>query len=228
MSWSKSTWEQIEPIYQRIIGMPFIKELMAGNLEKEKFRFYIAQDSTYLKHFGKALALIAARADRVEDSLAFISFAENAIMVENALHESYFKEFGVKDHGDAQPACHHYIHFLKSTAALEAIEVGMAAVLPCFWIYKAVGDYILQHQSGGNNPYQKWIDTYGGEEFARAVAQAIAICDRAAEASTEKTRTEMTAAFVTASRLEFDFWDGAYQLRKWQNRSADQTVQRNL
>ena len=215
MSWSENAWKQIEPIYKSIAGMPFIKELMSGTLDKEKFRFYIAQDSIYLKHFAKALALIAARADQVEDSLAFISFAENAIMVENALHESYFKAFGVTDKGDAQPACHHYIHFLKSTAALDAVEVGMAGVLPCFWIYKAVGDHILQHQSGGNNPYQAWIDTYGGADFARAVAQAIAICDRVADTATEKTRSEMTAAFVTASRLEFDFWDGAYRLRTW-------------
>ncbi|HTN18490.1 MAG TPA: thiaminase II [Chitinophagaceae bacterium] len=215
MNWSEQTWEQAHPIYQRIVSMPFIRELMNGKLETEKFRFYISQDSIYLEHFGKALALIAARAERVEDSLSFISFAQNAILVEQSLHESYFKEFGVAGRGIAQPACHHYIHFLKSTTALETVAVGMAAVLPCFWIYKAVGDHIIQHQAGGPNPYQKWIDTYGGEDFAQAVQQAIMICDRVAATVTERTRTEMTDAFITASRLEYDFWDGAYQLKKW-------------
>lgn len=215
MNWSEQAWEKVQPIYERIIDMPFIRELMNGTLTTEQFRFYISQDSIYLEHFGKALALIAARAERVEDSLAFISFAQNAIIVEQSLHESYFKEFGVTGKGIAEPACHHYIHFLKSTTALEAVAVGMAAVLPCFRIYKEVGDYIVQHQTGDSNRYQVWIDTYGGEEFAQAVRQATMICDRIAAAVTERTKTEMTDAFITASRLEYDFWDGAYQLRKW-------------
>ena len=146
MSWSKETWQTIRPIYNRIIEMPFITELMDGSLPLEKFQFYMSQDSAYLENFGRALALIAARASDTENTLAFLQFAENAIIVENALHESYFKEFGISEKAIIQPACHHYIHFLKSTAALKNLEVAMAAVLPCFWIYKEVGDYIYENQ----------------------------------------------------------------------------------
>ena len=84
-----------------------------------------------------------------QNTLAFLQFAENAIIVENALHESYFEEFGISEKAIIQPACHHYIHFLKSTAALENLEVAMAAILPCFWIYKKVGDYIYENQKSG-------------------------------------------------------------------------------
>jgi len=91
----------------------------------------------------------------------------------------------------------------------------MTAVLPCFWVYKAVGDYILQNQIVQNNPYQTWIDTYGGHEFAQSVQQAIRICDRVAEAEPSRIKVIMLEAFVTASRLEYDFWDGAYKLRQW-------------
>ena len=62
MSWSKETWQTIRPIYNRIIEMPFITELMDGDLPLEKFQFYMSQDSAYLENFGRALALIAARA----------------------------------------------------------------------------------------------------------------------------------------------------------------------
>jgi thiaminase/transcriptional activator TenA len=48
---------------------------------------------------------------------------------------------------------------------LAQVEVTMASVLPCFWIYKKVGDHIYQQQNKQNNPYQTWIDTYAGEEF---------------------------------------------------------------
>lgn len=215
MTWSEQTWQTIAPIYKKIIEMPFITELMDGTLEKERFQFYITQDAGYLEHFGRALSLIGARATHITDALAFMRFAENALVVESILHESYCKDFGIPRKAALQPACHHYVHFLKSTAALDAVEVGMAAVLPCFWIYKAVGDHVLANQSAKDNPYQEWINTYAGEEFGIAVQQAISICDSVASSNTEQTRTAMTEAFITASQLEYDFWKGAYDLRKW-------------
>lgn len=215
MTWSTKVWEQIQPTYQKILQMPFITELMQGSLALEKFQFYMAQDAHYLEHFGRALALIAARAYAVQDCLAFIEFAKGAIVVENALHEAYFKDFNLQDRGEIQPTCHHYAHFLKSTASLDSIEVAMAAVLPCFWIYKEVGDYIYKHQGTTPNPYQKWIDTYAGKEFGTVVEQAISICDRIAANTTFAQQTAMAEAFKTASYLEFQFWDSAYQLKKW-------------
>lgn len=215
MKWSEQTWNTIEECYQSILDMPFIKELSDGSLPQEKFRFYMAQDSLYLEHFGRTLSLIAAKIPDLQDVLTFMRFAENAIVVENALHESYFKDFGVNDKGILQPACHHYIHFLRSTAALESVEIAVAAVLPCFWIYREVGNYIYHTQNTIDNPYEKWIATYAGEEFSAAVDQAIAIGDKIAENSTDETRKRMTEAFITASRMEYHFWEAAYELKIW-------------
>jgi thiaminase/transcriptional activator TenA len=215
MTWSAKSWQAIKPIYNSIIEMPFIEELMDGSLSLEKFQFYIAQDAWYLEHFGRSLALIGARANDIRDALAFIRFAEGAIIVENALHESYFNKYRVTDKGVPEPACHHYVHFLKSTAALEQVEVAVAAVLPCFWIYKQVGDYIYQNQRSGNNPFQEWIETYAGQEFGKLVLQALDICDEMAKNCTKTQQDAMTQAFITATRLEWMFWDSAYRLKQW-------------
>ncbi len=215
MNWSENAWKSIENIYRDILEMTFIKELSTGTLDKDKFRFYIAQDALYLDHFGRTLALIGSKAHLIEDALAYMRFAENAIVVENALHESYFKEFEISEKGILQPVCHHYIHFTRSTAAFEPVEVAMAATLPCFWIYKEVGDYILNLEQQPGNPYQSWIDLYGGEDFAAAVKKAIEICNKAAENTTPNIRTRMNEAFITASRLEFQFWQAAYDVKKW-------------
>ncbi|SEL01948.1 thiaminase II [Parapedobacter koreensis] len=215
MTWSEHAWATIEPIYHAIIAMPFIAELQEGTLPIEKFQFYMAQDSGYLEHFGRALALIGARAQDTDDALTFMRFGEGAIVVENALHESYFRDFGVTERGVLEPTCHHYVHFLKSTAALDPVEVAMAAVLPCFWIYKEVGDHIYAHQRASKNPYRRWIDTYAGEDFATSVRQAIGICDKVAASTTDEMRARMGEAFITASRLEYQFWDSAYRLVRW-------------
>lgn len=215
MTWSELTWKQCEDRYQSILTMPFVAELANGTLPKEKFQFYMTQDSLYLEHFGRALALIAARAHDITHTLKYLKYAETAIVVENLLHESYFKDFGLTEKGEIQPACHHYIHFLKSTAALESVEIAMAAVLPCFWIYKKVGDHIYNHLRSENNPYQRWIDTYGGDEFADVVEQAINLCDEVAAETTPAIREKMTEAFIASSRMEYHFWESAYELKKW-------------
>lgn len=215
MNWSSRAWEQIIPIYQKIIEMPFITELTNGTLPLEKFQFYMLQDAHYLDQFGRALAIIGARTQSLEDSLAFIEFAEGAIVVEKALHESYFESYQLIEKGSIQPTCHHYGHFLKSTAALQPVEVAIAAVLPCFWIYKKVGDHIYQNQKAIDNPYQKWIETYAGDDFGVITQRAIDISNRISLGCTPLQQQSMTEAFVTASRLEYEFWNSAYILKRW-------------
>lgn len=215
MNWSEQAWQSIAPIYESIETMPFVEELANGSLSMHKFQFYMAQDSLYLEHFGRSLALIGARSYDVADALTYIRFAENVIVVENALHESYFADFGIVGKSTIQPACHHYIHFLRSVSAIDAVEVAMAATLPCFWIYKKVGDHILKHHKSAHNPYQRWIETYAGEDFNLAVHQAIDSCNKAAQHTTPAIRDKMTEAFITASRMEYNFWDAAYTLQEW-------------
>lgn len=213
MKWSETARKEAQNIYDQIIAMPFVKGLIEGTLDREKFNFYLAQDALYLEHFSRALSLISARAHDKEQMLSFIRFAENAIAVESQLHEEYLRGLDTGSRG-ISPACHHYSSFLLSTAALAQVEVGMAAVLPCFWIYKKTGDYILQQQKE-NNPYQNWIDTYSGEEFTQAVKEIILICDKAAAACSPSQREKMTDAFLTACKLEWMFWDSAWRLEKW-------------
>ena len=213
--WSEIAWKKADSIYAEIIRMPFITELMEGSLAREKFKFYISQDSHYLENFGRTLSLIAARAHRKDHVLDFIRFAEGAMVVESALHAGYFDQLGIAEKPPLSPTCHHYNSFLASTAAMAQVETAIAAVLPCFWIYKEAGDHILKHQNKNGNPYQEWIDTYAGEEFGILVKKAIQICDEAAVLCTPEQQNVMTEAFLTACRLEWSFWDSAWRLEKW-------------
>jgi thiaminase/transcriptional activator TenA len=215
MKWSNNAWNKIDKIYTKIIEMPFNQELLDGTLSKARFQFYMQQDAVYLGEFSRALALIAARCFNHPYTLDFIRFAEGAVVVESALHEGYFKQFGIEEAGAASPTCQNYTQFLLTKASLDQVEVAMAAVLPCFWIYKKVGDYIYANQQADNNPYQDWIATYAGEDFGLLVEKAIAICDDVAARCTEAQQEKMTQAFIRASQLEWMFWDSAYQLESW-------------
>lgn len=215
MKWSEKAWQAIEPVYQKTLELPFIQDLIKGTLDKQRFLFYLQQDSLYLADYGKVLTGIATRLNSPEHIKAFIDFAGEAMAAEKALHESFFVAYEATKDSKPSVSCLLYTSFLLRQLADASVEVMVAAVLPCFWIYKEVGDYILANQAKEDNPYRAWIDAYGGEEYERSVVRVITICDELADACTEEQQNAMIEAFVMCSKLEWMFWDSAYRLEQW-------------
>jgi len=218
MPFSREAWDRNASVYERIRSMPFNMELAAGTLSEARFKHYITQDAHYLVGFGRALTLAAAKAPDPDHIVQFAKSAEGAIVVERALHGSFFQRYGITPQVFAQtplsPACHHYVSYLLATAYGEPYEVLLGALLPCFWIYAEVGRDI-HARATKENPYQAWIDTYAGEEFHAAVRAMIAATDEAADSVASSLRERMHAAFTRATQLEWVFWDSAFRLETW-------------
>ncbi|GJD46572.1 Aminopyrimidine aminohydrolase [Methylobacterium cerastii] len=215
---SQAAWARNAALYETIRTMPFNAELAAGTLGQSRFRHYIVQDAHYLIGFGRALSLAAAKAPEPDGIVLFAKAAEEAIVVERALHGGFFRDFGIGPDAFAAtpltPACDHYVAYLLSTAYAEPFEVLLGALLPCFWIYAEVGRDILARESAGN-PYHAWIDTYSGTDFQEAVARMIAATNAAAIHASPTLRERMHRAFTHATRLEWMFWDSAYRDAAW-------------
>jgi len=218
MSFSQDAWQRIAPVYAAILELPFNRELAAGTLSRKRFTFYLLQDAYYLTYFARALAVTAARAPDNDALIQFAGSAREAVVVERALHEDFFKEYGISAAETAaaepSPTCAHYTHYLLGLAYNAPYEVSVGALLPCFWIYWEVGKHLFGIAAAGN-PYQDWIDTYADEAFAEGVRKVITIADQMAEAASPTIRDQMSGAFVRASRLEWMFWDSAYRLERW-------------
>lgn len=90
----------------------------------------------------------------------------------------------------------------------------MAAVLPCYWVYQHVGQYLKQQQSP-NQRYQAWIDMYGGDDFDTAVERAKAVMNELAAGLTEAQQQQCIEHFKTCCRLEFMFFDSPYRGETW-------------
>jgi thiaminase/transcriptional activator TenA len=217
-SFSRAAWERTAPLYETIRAMPFNAELAAGTLSEARFKHYIVQDAHYLVGFGRALALAAAKAPDPDRIVQFAHGAEVAIVVERALHGSFFRQYAISPDIFAEmpltPACHHYVSYLLATAHAEPYEVVLGALLPCFWIYAEVGRDIHARAAPGN-PYRAWIDTYAGEEFHAAVRAVIEATDEAAASASPSVIARMHAAFTRATQLEWIFWESAYRLEGW-------------
>lgn len=212
-------WRSIEPIYAAILEHPFLAGLTDGSLPRDSFRFYVVQDAHYLREYAKALAVLAGRAHTEDAVLTLSRHAAGAIEVERSLHDSFFRDFGLSPAEVAAtplaPTTVAYTSYLLAAAHGGSFAEGMAAVLPCYWIYRNVGQELLRR--GSPDPlYQRWIATYGGEEFAIVVGEALALMDTAGADIGDAERARVEQRFVTTSRYEWLFWEMGWRQEAWQ------------
>ena len=218
MSFTADLWTSIEPIYAAILRHPFVKGLTDGSLPRPRFQFYAVQDALYLREFARALSLAAARAPRDEWIIMFNEHAAGALKVERALHESFFKEFGLTaERVGATPLAPTnlaYTSYLAAVAHGAPFHEAVAALLPCYWIYWEVGKTL--ERSGSPDPlYARWIGTYASHDFG-SVVQAVLDCTEAvARELTPAAREAMMRHFTTTSRYEWMFWDMGYRGEAW-------------
>lgn len=215
---SETVWQENLALYEATRDMPFNADLAAGTLREDVFRHYILQDAHYLEGFARALSLVSAKGLNPDHVVQFAEASSVAILVERSLHTEYFRRFGIsaRSFGETErtPVCEHYVSFLLSTAALQPFEVGLAALLPCFWIYREVGHHI-HACAGTDNPYRAWIDTYAGEDFSAAVDRVIATVDDVAGEASDRVLRDMRLAYRRSAQLEWMFWDSAWRQAAW-------------
>jgi len=213
-NWYEKTRAKTEYIFHAIIKHDFVVELMQGTLDKDIFGFYVNQDSLYLNEYKKSLVSVGTKCHRDEETQFFYESATGIIEVEEALHHT-FLEAKYKS-PTPSPTCELYNSYLARIVHHESVEVGIAAVLPCFTIYKDVGDFIIKMQKNKeSNAYQSWIDTYAGDEFASSVEKAIGIANRYAFMASDENLAKMEEVFIKTSKLEYMFWDSAYRQEAW-------------
>lgn len=218
MSWSSEAWKRIEHVYEKIIQMDFVRQLGDGSLDTETFIRYIEQDKLYLDEYSRALGMIAVRTPDMSDAADFHQFSLNTAIAEQELHSFYLWHFKTPMRKDVtkSPTCELYTGFLAKHANFSSVEVAAAAVLPCFWIYDAVG----KHHSSllaqtKNHPYEKWISMYDSSDFSADVQKAIKFCDKLAAEATPKVREKMFEVFEKGCVLEYMFWQSAYDKEQW-------------
>jgi len=59
---SERAWQATAGLRQKILDLPFNRELASGTLSQARFQFYMIQDALYLEQYSRALAVAAAKA----------------------------------------------------------------------------------------------------------------------------------------------------------------------
>ncbi|PZS35713.1 MAG: thiaminase II [Pseudonocardiales bacterium] len=222
-NWTQDLWTSAAATYAAILDHPFIKGLTTGDLDEASFAYYVAQDSHYLRDYARALAIVGAKAPTHADTGLFAKHAAQTVEVELALHETLLAELGLDPalvaDTDASPTTTAYTNYLLATCYGGSFAEGLAAVLPCYWIYARVGAALAEQ--GSTDPrYQRWIDTYSGEAFAATVAEVLALADRVGTSLGADDAARARGHFVATARYEWMFWDAAWRRESWPDKSG--------
>jgi thiaminase/transcriptional activator TenA len=217
-SFSAQLWDSISDIYEAILAHPFLTGLTDGTLPEESFAFYVIQDALYLRDYARALAAVASRAPTPAAMRMFAGHAAEAIAAELELHGALLGELGIPlemlQRAAPAPTNLGYTSYLLATVRGGSYAEGVGAVLPCYWIYAAVGKELLR--SGSPDPrYQRWIATYGGDEYADVVADVITELDRVSHGLSDDERARVGSHFRTTSRYEWMFWQMGWVKESW-------------
>jgi thiaminase/transcriptional activator TenA len=211
-------WGAIDPVYAAILRHPFVTGLTDGSLPRERFQFYAIQDALYLREFARALSIAGARAPEEDWIIMFNEHAAGALKVERALHESFFKAWGLSSRDVAMtpmaPTCVAYTSYLLAVAYGAPFHETVAALLPCYWIYWEVGKE-LERAGSPDELYARWIGTYASAEFGGIVTAVLDATDAVAERLQPEDRAAMQRHFVTTSRYEWMFWEMGHRLETW-------------
>ncbi|MDQ4502341.1 bifunctional hydroxymethylpyrimidine kinase/phosphomethylpyrimidine kinase [Sinomonas sp. ASV322] len=210
-------WDATAKVRAEIDALAFIAQLDTGSLPESQFAYYLAQDAQYLNGFSRALARASALAPTEEEQAFWANSAQVCLIVEAELHRTWLSAHPLPT-GEALslgPVTKAYLDHLLAASSMGSYAVLAAAVLPCYWIYAAVGEElhrrhvarVAANPDAGAHPYGAWIETYADEAFAESTRRAIRYTDRAGRSASAADRAAMADAFRQSTVYERDFFD---------------------
>lgn len=206
-----SLWKEVKPIYKKMLNHPFSKGLQKASLDKKAFNHYLSQDILYLKDDAKAMKNVAKKEKNPTYKEFFLKMQDDMIVLEKMLEKRLLKKFKTKKAKQKSKVIKKYTSFLVQTSKHEDIFYAYSALLPCFWLYSAVGIKIYK-KSKKSNPYRDWIEFYNGKEIITYTNLFIKIVENYASNLTKKQRKKMKQYFLKSSKYELAFFNEAIKI----------------
>lgn len=216
-----------EHLHHKVAGIweaqhqhPFVRGIGDGTLGLERFEFWLRQDYVFLIEYARLLGLAAARSPNLETMARFATLLKETLETEMSLHRAYAAEFGIHseelEQESSAPATRAYTDFLLRVATTGDFVELVAALLPCMWGFSEIGRQLAAQPGPSENRYAKWIAMYSSREFAELAQWCRDLLDSLAGGLPERDLQKLEAAFLTSSRYEWQFWEMAWKMERWQ------------
>ncbi|MCT3400281.1 thiaminase II [Lentilactobacillus hilgardii] len=218
VSITQTMHQQAAPLWQESFDHPFIKELAAGSLPTDTFRYYLKQDRYYLENFGDLHQQIADHLSDASIKQFLYDGAQGLHDDEATIRREFFQELSITtDEIKATPIApnaYNYVSHMYHELNEGSPARAAAALLPCYWLYNEIGKKLVKNGSPVEI-YQQFINTYDSNGFTDATNQMINIVDKLGEQADPDEKQKMNTAFIRSSYYELHFWGMAYNHQKW-------------
>jgi len=188
----------------KILTHGFIKELYEGTLPKKKFDYYIKNDLHYSKEFKNTIDIVRGKfiKDSQEEKI-FAKYIQETLDLVKFLESCENKNLNC----EINPICINYEKHENDNAKIGVAE-GIAAILPCFWIYVLIAKNIMRNLKNEKNPYYSYIKAqYFNDETYQEI---IDICNNLAK--NEENQKKMEKILEKSIDYEYQFFDMCYQI----------------
>ena len=166
---TEELYENVKEMWDGYCEHPFVDGIGSGELDIEKFKFYMIQDYLYLLDYAKVYSLGAIKSNDEETMAKFTLLANGILNTEMSIHRNYMKKLGITSEEVKNAKMHidniSYTHYMLAVSYAGGVAEVAVSLLSCLWSYELIGKYLYKKYGIQDNFYADWIRGYISEGY---------------------------------------------------------------
>lgn len=196
------------------VDNPFVRELAAGTLGREKLAAYLVQDYTFIEAFVRLLASQIAHAPGLPDALPGAQFLGIIAGPENTYFQRSFEELNVPEHDRTAPkltpVAQDFQALMNEAARSGRYEKMLAVLVGAEWSYLSWATPYADRVESLPFIYGEWIALHSGDYFESVVEYFRSQLDQTWDGLDEAAKAETLETFRRMIALEKAFFEESY------------------
>jgi len=192
-STSKIFQDKFQKNLAPILSHPFNWLMYRGALGRKRFKDYISIDAVYLVNYGRLMQKLAFHPEFYGNPCGqeLTNIALGVIKAESNMQKRYMNMIQCDDPGWIPSVMKEYINHISLCVKKESRPgVSLASLIPCFWVYRCLGQKYPVSGINASHPYYQWLRTYSSQHFLQAERTLWNILD-----NQDFTENELNKAF---------------------------------
>lgn len=197
--------ESVGELWEKYVRHDFVKRMKEGTLPLENFRYYLIQDSKYVRVMLRSL-LNASSKGPIEQVSKILLRVFQTRDRGNEVHSYLLRQLKVTER-EIQETGYSLVNYAYTRHLFYYSNLSwrhfLAAWAPCMWGYMEVGDFVL----GSPNPlYNKWAEFYASQDYKMRVEAIIEALDSL------EIDDGLLKVFRDSVNFEIMFWDSSLRM----------------
>lgn len=204
--------DRLRPLWDAMLGHPFLRDLREGSLPEPVFTRWLAQDYLFASHSVGVLGALLARAPARHRDL--LLDALEAYREELRLFAAEAARLGVPLDAEPGLVTHAYTQFLSATAFGGSYAEAFTALFVLERAYLDAWRFVREGLSPAS-PWSAFVDRWASDEFAAYVGLLEAELNGLAAEAGPPERAALSRCFELTVRYEIAFWEMALTGATW-------------